>query len=157
MLCTFMRNKHLTQNIKLLPYKTAIHPILICGLKIWLSAEELRNWAKRSEKIYRQPLSKSYKRFSNGYSYEIWAVGPFCRFVLSLQKKFLEKFATQDGALTNDTFHSETGLVWMHLLNISVYPVQRNWQQDRLIYNIIYKNPPPVPIATLLPILHIFL
>uniref|UniRef100_A0A1A9ZW63 Uncharacterized protein n=1 Tax=Glossina pallidipes TaxID=7398 RepID=A0A1A9ZW63_GLOPL len=31
-------------------------------------------------------------------------------YILVINKKFLEKFSTQDGTLTNDIFHSETGL-----------------------------------------------
>lgn len=94
--CTLMCNKRFPQNTKLLLYKTAVRWVLTCGFSIRFSINQRvgNNWAKKIwenvwPNIIKIPLNDFPMNTPTGTS----GVRPFCKFVLSLQKKFVEKLA----------------------------------------------------------------
>lgn len=113
-----LNSKYLPQNTKLLLYKVAIRSILAYGFPIWFSISPIV--AKELEilerKILRKCVNKSYisqeKRYSNTYIYNTSRVVPFCKYIQSHQKKFVEKLETHENLLMNEIYQMEKHISW---------------------------------------------
>lgn len=66
--------------------------------------------------VLRKCVNKSYisqeKRYSNTYIYNTSRVVPFCKYIQSHQKKFVEKLETHENLLMNEIYQMEKHISW---------------------------------------------
>lgn len=118
MFSRLLNNNYLSQKTKLLIYKVAIRSVLSYAFPIWFTisptvAKEIEIFERG---ILRRCINKNFqtytKRYSNEYIYNKSAVTPFCQYILSLQKKFIDKLENHDNVLMNETYDLECDFNW---------------------------------------------
>lgn len=111
-------NKNLSQNSKILLYKTSIRPVILYGFPIWFNVSPIiiKEMEILERKILRNCIGKHFqsfsKRYSNRFIYSEAKVTPIGLYVCDILNRFVERSEVHENKFIKDVFNNQKDLNW---------------------------------------------